>query len=157
MLVTSHSDEDTNLLLDFLSKRGVRLSRSEDLRFVARQSDRTGELIGVVAYLGFNGATCTIACAGDGNWLSKSYLEAIFAYPFITCKLAYMFAFVAENNPRSWRLVRHIGFEHLDVIKQGWDERTGLFVMGLSRDRCRWLDSPKPVIYTKQLELALET
>lgn len=141
MLVTSHSDEDTQVLLGYLHDRGVRLSRSDDLRFIGRRSDVDGHLMGVVAYAGFTGAVCSIHCAGEPSWLGRDFLYHVFHYPFVTGNRVYLYAPVASDNHKSLGMVYKLGFKSIQHIPHGWGKNADLILNGMHKKDCRWLKS----------------
>lgn len=137
MLLSPETDEHVQFLMEFMRDRGVDLPYSTDLRHICRAEG--GRIIGVVAFNGFNGRTCSIHSAGDGNWISREFLRAAFTYPFETCNIIQIFGMVSDDNERAIKLNRHLGFEVMQRIRHGWDEQHDLVVMGMHRSQCRWL------------------
>lgn len=129
----------------FLEHRGVRLYKSEDLRYICRVEGGVaeGRLVAVVAFNGFSGRTCFIHCAGDGNWITREFLREAFEYAFKTCDCIQIFGTVAGDNLRALKLNKHLGFEVLHRLRHGWDEETDLVFMGMHKTQCRWLTERK--------------
>lgn len=140
MLVTARTVAELPLFLAFMASRGITIPVSDDIRVIGRVSS-AGELIGVVLYNGFNGCTCSMHCAGDGNWISREFLRAAFEYPFVTGNMVQIFAPVPGNNLRALKLNRHLGFEVLHRIAHGWEYGVDLVMMGMNKATCRWIRS----------------
>jgi RimJ/RimL family protein N-acetyltransferase len=141
MLVTSRTRADEQILLDFLHKRGVGLASSVDLRMIGRFSE--GKLVAVVAFNGWVGRTCSMHCAGDGNWINRELLKASFEFAFNKNDCVRVHATVAASNARALKLDKHLGFKVLDVVPLGWDTETDLIILGMAKEDCRWIRSIK--------------
>lgn len=126
-------------MLDYLKTKGIELPYADDFNGMGRLSAHTGLLIGVVGYNGFNGNVCMMHCAGDGNWISRDFLRQAFAYPFVQLKLSYLFATVAATNHRAMKLNRHLGFEVLHRLPDGWKDGEDMILMRMRRNQCRWI------------------
>jgi RimJ/RimL family protein N-acetyltransferase len=139
MLIVADSDVTKWAMFNFLCEHGVRLSRSEDFQAIGRLSENTRELIGVVAYNGFCGRVCSMHMAGIGNWISREYIRAAFAYPFKQLELAAVISPVAANNSRALRLDTHFGFREVHRVTDGWERGVDLVLLELKREHCRHL------------------
>jgi hypothetical protein len=138
MVVTARSIADYNLFLDLFKSRGIDITPSKDLKFLGRVG-ADNQLLGAMAYTGFNGRTCSVHAVGNGNWVSRKFIRAAFEYPFITCNMVQLFGPVPGNNERALKFNRHVGFEVLTRIRYGWDDKTDLVIMGMHKSQCRWL------------------
>lgn len=98
-----------------------------------------GEIIGVVGYEGFNGASIQMHTAGEGNWLTRQFLWAIFHYPFVVCKAKVAIAPVASNNARALRLNERVGFVVEHVIADGHPDGD-LILMTMRPSACRFVE-----------------
>lgn len=138
MIVHPQNVEQSRFLLVFLAQRGVVLPDSSDLRFIAR-TNREKQIVGVVAFNAFAGRTCAMHVAGDGNWLSRDFLRASFHYPFVASDCVQIIVTVAGDNSKSLRFCRHIGFEVLYRIADGWRRGVDMVILHMRRSACRWL------------------
>jgi RimJ/RimL family protein N-acetyltransferase len=130
--------EDKRVALQFLKEHGVILLESSDFNALGRfTADR--KLIGVVGYNGFNAKVCSMHSAGDGNWVSREFLRDAFHYPFVTCDVNVIIGTVAGDNARALKFNKHLGFEVLFRLKDGWENGIDMVVMGMSKQSCRWL------------------
>ena len=102
---------------------------------------RDDELVAGVLYEDFTGEggsiTGTIAVV-PGSVMDKEFTRAIFAYPFQQLKAGKLLALVSDNNWRSVRLVRHMGFAESAVI-QGYYPDADLIIFEMLAADCRWL------------------
>lgn len=140
MLVISNTEENRSALYLFLRLRGVELPKSEDFQAIGRLSPFTGKLMGVVGYNGFCGQVCCIHMAGDGNWISRELLKTAFHYPFRQVGVVQLFGYAAADNYRALKLNKHLGFEVIHRVRNGWSSGVDLVVHGMTADKCRWLN-----------------
>ena len=96
------------------------------------------KLMGVVGYDHFNGASVMMHSAGEGNWLTKEMLHAVFHYPFEVCKVRIVIGLVPSGNDQALRFNDHIGFK-IDSILDGAHPDGSLVVMTMRREECRYL------------------
>lgn len=122
----------------FMAEHGVALYRSDDQQLIGRVE--SGRLIAVVAYNDFYGSVCTMQIAGEGNWLSRELLKLAFYYPFIQMNLAAVIALVSEDNPRSLRFVKHVGFHEVHRIDDGYKAGVDLIVLKMRREDCKYIE-----------------
>ena len=119
MIVVANTDPKKTRMWGFLKERGVQLQRSEDFQAIGRVG-ASGDLIGVVAYNGFNGNVCQMHIAGDGNWVSREFIKVAFDYPFNQLGLVAILAPVPANNRKALRFDQHFGFKEIYRIAKGW-------------------------------------
>lgn len=103
-----------------------------------RQPD--GTLTGAVVYERFSECDCNIHVASDGSsrWMTRAFLAAVFAYPFIQLGLRRVTGLVPASNHAAMRLNQHLGFEiegYCDHAMPADD----IVVMGMTRVRCRYI------------------
>lgn len=140
MIVTSKADAAKSALHLYLKAHGVEIPRSEDFQAIGRLNSGL-QLMGVVGYNGFCGQVCTMHVAGEGNWLSRDLLRMAFDYPFNQVGVKHVFATVAANNLRALNFDRHLGFEVLHRLRDGWADGVDMIVLRMTRSQCRWLQS----------------
>lgn len=86
--------------------------------FTAIGLEKNGELVGGVVYDGYYGTSISAHIAGVGQgWLTRSFLRAMFQYPFAQLGVNRMTGPVASTNEGAIRLVRHLGFEQEAYLK----------------------------------------
>ena len=97
------------------------------------------EIKAVVVFCGFYGKSCMIHVASEGNhWNTKSFLRAVFDYPFNKLKLKVIIGTVAGNNEKALKLNRHLGFKDVATIPDAHDEGD-LVILEMRPSFCRWL------------------
>jgi hypothetical protein len=98
------------------------------------------KLRAVVGYDNHNGSSCAVHVAGEGRWLTKEFLHAIFHYPFVICDYKVLLAFVPSGNEQSKLFVENLGFELFYEVKGGHPDGA-LLIYGLRKEQCRYLRS----------------
>ncbi len=104
-----------------------------------------GKCVAAVAFNRFrrlrhgNDVSAVIA-ATSPRWCKKGVLASIFRFAFGQLGCARMTVIIREGNERSMRMCAGLGFEKEGVIKRGWDGKTNAVVMGMLKQRCRWID-----------------
>jgi RimJ/RimL family protein N-acetyltransferase len=139
MIVVANTDASKWAMYNFLKGRGVHLSRSEDFQAIGRLSAHSQELIGVVAFNNFVGNVCSIHLAGDGNWVSREFIRAVFDYPFRQLSVVAMIAPVPGNNHKALKFDTHFGFRVIHTVRDGWEKGVDLHLLQLRKEDCRWL------------------
>lgn len=122
-------------LYEWINER-VGLTRSEDFRAIGRVVD--GELIGVCAFTGFNGASLQMHMAGSGRWMSRHFLREAFRYAFGICGCNVVFGMVPSGNTKALEIDLRLGFEEVATIA-GAHPDGALHVLMMRREQCRWL------------------
>jgi RimJ/RimL family protein N-acetyltransferase len=97
-----------------------------------------GEIIGGVLYDNYNGATIEMHCAGVGRWLTRTFLNAVFDYPFNGIGVHKVVGLVDEANMAARKLDAHLGFVHEATIKDG-AKGGDLLILTMTREQCRFL------------------
>lgn len=97
-------------------------------------------LCAVVGYNGFMGRVCFMHSAiDDPSVIDRTFVRAIFEYPFDQCGVKYIFAAVDEKNQQALDIDFRCGFELYDTLAGGAEEGSDLLLLRLTRDNCRWL------------------
>lgn len=99
---------------------------------------KSGKLVGVVGYDGFNDTSCQIHVAGEGNWVDREILQATFKYPFEHLGLKVLIGLVPSGNAEAIRFNEHLGFKIEARIKDAHPDGE-LLVMSMRREDCRWI------------------
>ena len=115
----------------------IELHHTPDLVCIGRR-DSEGKILGVVGFESYNGASIQIHSAGDGAWLSKDFLGAIFHYPFRVCKVNVIIGPVASTNHRAIRLNERVGFVKEHAIVGGHPDGD-LILMTMRLEDCKYL------------------
>lgn len=136
------TSSEYNDCAEWLLERGIRIHPARDVRFLARLSGKSNGVwrpLVVVAYNTFSGRVCQGHIAGEGNWLSREFLWAMFDYPFNQCNVVELFTTVNTENPRAMRLNTRLGFVPRYLIHGGWDDDTDMLMTSMRKEHCQWL------------------
>lgn len=133
--MTIHT-QSQDLLATWLCRR-IGLTPTPHIQCVARLS-ADGSIMGVVGYDGYNGASCVMHVAGEGNWISRNLLRAAFDYPFNVMHCQVVLGLVPSGNAAALRLNTHLGFK---VVNRLWGAHPdgALVLMMMTREECRYL------------------
>lgn len=103
--------------------------------------ERDGELIAVAVFDGFSVGDCNmhIASDGTGHWLTREFLAASFAYPFIQCGLRRVTGLVPAKNADALRFDQHLGFRREGYHPKAADNGGDLISLGMLREHCRFI------------------
>lgn len=132
MIVT----HDQTLLSVWLCRK-IGYTPTPDLRCIGNVLNH--KLMGVVGYDMYNGASIMMHSAGEGNWLTKQMLHAVFDYPFRVCKVNMVIGLVPSGNEQAIRFNHHIGFR-INTVLDGAHPDGALYVMTMRREECRFLN-----------------
>jgi RimJ/RimL family protein N-acetyltransferase len=100
--------------------------------------DSKHELVGAVLYNNFRGPSIETHWAGDGNWLSRSNLHGIFAYPFAQLGVRRVTGIIHRKNKHARKVAEKIGFKLEGVCRHGFKDGDAC-IYGLIKSECRWL------------------
>lgn len=112
--------------------------------------DANDRLKGGTLYTDYHGGACQVHFAGfRKGWISKSLLWLGFDYPFNQLKVKKIVGPIPEWNVASRNMALHLGFKieyKVDDIYNHPDGVNGLYITSMTRESCRWLDIPMPLI-----------
>lgn len=75
------------------------------------------------------------------KWCTKNTLKWLLYYPFVQLKCERMTATIADDDQRTQRLAKWIGFEIEGLIRKGYDGHKDAVIMGiLKQDVNRWIN-----------------
>jgi RimJ/RimL family protein N-acetyltransferase len=100
-----------------------------------------GELIAGVAYNMYTGASiCMHVAAVPGKrWMTREYLWACFAYPFLQLKCNRVTGLVRVDNFVAQKFDEHLGFVIEGRLRRAATDGTDMYIYGMLREECRWL------------------
>ena len=99
---------------------------------------KDGKILGVVGFDSWNGASCQMHVAGEGNWVTRELIRATFDYVFNVARLNVVLGLVPSSNAKALRFDRHVGFTEVARIKGGTPDGD-LVILELRRENCRYL------------------
>lgn len=118
-----------------------------------------GKLRAVSVFDHFSDGDCAIHVASNGSrrWLTRHFLVASFAYPFLERRQRRLTSLIPATNIASYRFCTNLGFRVEGCIREGASpppkEGEGpippvvqagavpgdLIVLGMLKDECRWI------------------
>jgi RimJ/RimL family protein N-acetyltransferase len=125
-------------IVNFLGSHGVPLALSTDVQAFGMIQD--GNYIAAVVFNNFYGRVCSMHMAGNGHWVTREALRAVFGYPFVQLELVAVEGRVAADNSYSIELTKRFGFEEVRRINEGWAPGVDLICFEMRREACRYLN-----------------
>ena len=97
--------------------------------------EREGQIVAGVIYENFLNTTINCHIVIDGK-INKKFIYAIFNYPFIVCNVEKIIVLVTEDNKKSIKLVKNMGFtEEARITRSNGD----MIYFTLLRNNCKFL------------------
>lgn len=114
---------------------------SEDMVAIGLQ--RSGRLVAGVLFEGINqfNAWMHVAAEPGARWLTRDYLRACFAYPFLVCGLRRVSGYVDANNKAARRFDEHLGFREEARLRAAAADGGDVILYVMWRDECRFLEN----------------
>jgi RimJ/RimL family protein N-acetyltransferase len=105
--------------------------------------ERDGDLVAGIIYEGFNGPNIWMHVAGsaDKRWLTRSFLRAGFAYPFVQCGVARVSGYVEARNTAARRFDEHLGFTEEARLQGAAADGGDVIIYVMRKENCRYVDS----------------
>lgn len=111
---------------------------SEDFRAIG--AIRNDCLCAVVAYNGFTGRTCFMHSAiDDPTVINRTFVKAIFEFPFNQCNLTHVLAMVESSNTRAMEVDLRLGFKEINRLEYAGLGGSDLVLLSMPRDECKWI------------------
>jgi RimJ/RimL family protein N-acetyltransferase len=133
VIVTTNQD----ILASWLCHR-IGYMPSQSIRCIGNVID--GQIVGVIGYDGYNGASVMMHVAGEPGWVSKAMLFAAFDYPFKRLKCKMVIGLVPSGNKEAIRFNERLGFKLENELFDAHPDGS-LMLMTMRADECRWLDA----------------
>jgi RimJ/RimL family protein N-acetyltransferase len=98
-----------------------------------------------VLYEDWNGANIVahIAAIPGKQWLTKSFLRAIFAYPFLQLRARTVTLIIASSNRPSRKFATDLGFRLASTLPDAHPSGD-LCIYYLHHTMCRWIEPKEP-------------
>jgi len=133
VITTANQD----VLATWLCSR-IGLVPSQNIKCIGNVVD--GQIIGVVGFDGYNGASVMMHVAGEGNWCTRSMLFATFDYPFKRLHCRVVIGLVPSGNKEAIKFNERIGFK-LENELHGAHPDGSLLLMTMRPEECRWMEA----------------
>lgn len=111
---------------------------TEDFRAI-EAVDSSGKVRGMVGYCNWTKNAAQAHMAADSPIVWRSLLGPALEYPFLEAGRGMLLATVSANNSKSLAMLDHLGFERLNVIKDGFALGEDMVFLQLRRENCERL------------------
>lgn len=103
--------------------------------------ERDGKLIAGVVYEGYNPHNIWMHVAAEpgGRWLTRQYLYACFAYPFVQLKVDKVRGYVNASNTDARRFDEHLGFRPEAVLSGAAPDGGDVILYVMEKKDCRYV------------------
>lgn len=111
---------------------------SSDFRAIGLVKDDC--LLAVAGYNTWAGRSCCMHIAIDEpKWVSRTFVRAIFEYPFVQRGVVQLLAPVSSTNVSSVSLIKHVGFKEFCQLEGAGSEGEDLLFFKMRPNECRWI------------------
>lgn len=130
---------DKERVFHFLEDNGVPLCPSAGMQGIGLTKD--DELVAGVIFNDYSGSNMFmhVAAIPGRRWMTRGYLYAVFAYPFLQLNLIRVTGWVEANNIDSRRFNEHIGFKQEAVLKQAGRNGVDVIIYSMFKEDCRFI------------------
>lgn len=102
--------------------------------------DDEGKLLAAGVADTFSHTTCQVHMVIKNPMvLRHGWLEEIFNYVFVTCNRLAIVGMVPGDNDKALKLNKHVGYEEVYRIKEGFNVGVDYVIMEMRREQCRWI------------------
>ena len=131
---------DLEVVLPFAQSLIPGLARCDGMRGIGLR--RHGDLVATAIYEGFNGQNIWAHLAGlpGRRWMTRDFLRAAFAYPFLVCGVQRLSGYVNASNTDARRLNEHLGYEEEARLKGAAPDGGDVILYVMWRENCRFLE-----------------
>lgn len=137
--MTTQIISDCAKVYEFLEKNGVPLHASMGMQGLGLIKDE--EMIAGVLFDDYNGSNMWmhVAAMPGRRWMTRDFLYATFAYPFLQLNLKRLSGWVEADNLDARRFDEHIGFKQEAVLKQAGRNGVDVIVYSMFKEDCRFI------------------
>ena len=131
---------DLEVVLPFAQSLIPGLARCDGMRGIGLR--RHGDLVATAIYEGFNGQNIWAHLAGlpGRRWMTRDFLRAAFAYPYLVCGVQRLSGYVNASNTDARRLNEHLGYEEEARLKGAAPDGGDVILYVMWRENCRFLE-----------------
>lgn len=94
---------------------------------------------GVVVYDNYRQIDIEMTVVGQGDWLSRTSLNAFFHYPFVQLQCQRVTAITDKKNKHARAFVEKVGFVLEGVARRGMFSGNDAIIYGMLPEECRWI------------------
>jgi RimJ/RimL family protein N-acetyltransferase len=126
-------------VLAFVKRHLPGLARTEGMQAIGLA--RNGSLVAGAIYEGWNGRNVWVHLAGEpgARWMTRRFLTAGFAYPFLVGGVDRISGYVDASNTAARRFDEHIGFKEEARLSGAAADGGDVIIYVMRRADCRFL------------------
>jgi RimJ/RimL family protein N-acetyltransferase len=130
---------DVDEVFRFVTDRGVPMVYSAGMQGIG--IERNGELVGGVLYDSYstNNIFMHVAGVDGGHWATKSFVKAVFGYPFNQLNCKRVSGWVEASNIKARQLDEHLGFKPEAVLEGAARDGGDVIIYRMWREECRFI------------------
>lgn len=130
---------DRDRVFDLLKKYDVIPSPSAGMQGIGLEKD--GELVAGVLFDDYNGSNMWmhVAAIPGKRWMTRGFLYATFAYPFLQLNLRRLSGWVEVNNYDAQKFNEHLGFKREAVLKEAGRKGVDVIIYSMFKEDCRFI------------------
>lgn len=104
--------------------------------------ERNGELVAGVVYEGYNkhNIWMHVGAAPGKRWMTREYLKACFAYPFLQCGVSRISGYVNASNLEARKFDEHLGFKQEAILSGAAPDGGDVIIYVMRREDCKYVD-----------------
>lgn len=115
---------------------------SEDTKGIVAYKNR--DIVAAIALDNWSFNSVTIHVAIDDPYVMRyGFLEECFEYIFSTCDKGVLIGITPADNARALKFNRHLGFEEIYRVQDGYKIGVDYVIQQLRRENCRYLNGQK--------------
>jgi RimJ/RimL family protein N-acetyltransferase len=106
--------------------------------------ERDGQLVACALYCHYSGNDVEMHVAIDAQ-VTRAWVIATFAYPFIQLQVPRVSTFTPTGNPRALKLARHLGFVQEGIRRKAY-QGEDYVAFGMLAQECRFIQRSAPLV-----------
>ena len=121
----------------------ARPRKCEDTRGIVAQ-DETGKLVAACVLDTWSFNSCQIHIFIDNPFVLKNgFAEEVFKFAFSEeSGREVVIGITPEDNKQALKFIRHIGFEDIGRVPDGYKKGVDYILTAMRKEKCRWIDQP---------------
>ena len=129
-------DYELDTVLPFAQSLIEGLARTEGMRAIGLRKDGALETVVAARPDVFNHNLETVPGC---NWMTRDYLRACFAYPFLVCGVQRLSGYVNSSNLAARRLNEHFGYRVEATLRGAAPDGGDVLIYVMWRKDCRYV------------------
>jgi L-amino acid N-acyltransferase YncA len=130
---------DADEVFHFLKEKGIELVYNAGMQGIGIKRD--GVMVGAVMYDHYTQNNIFMHVAGtDGmQWATKSFVKAVFGYPFKQLNCKRVSGWVDASNEKARRLDEHLGFKKEAILEGVAKDGGDVIIYRMWKHECRFI------------------